>query len=300
MIKQAIHTGPCLTRGEKAFNAVNATLLFLLCLIMLYPVLFVLGRSFTSDAERALHPLRLIPHAFDWSGYKFIFFSGSNIINSYVTTIARTLIGTIVNLVVSCLLAYPLSKREYPARKALTTLIVFTMWFSGGLIPTYLLNKDLGLINSFWVYILPGAVNTYNMIILRNFFMEIPATLEESAKLDGANDFKIFLRIYLPLSSAALATIGLFYAVWHWNSWFDSMLYMNKKEMWTLQYTLRQLINSANVIDISTVGTSADTIPPADTIRMSTIIVAIVPILCVYPFLQKYFVKGLLVGAIKG
>jgi len=300
MIKQALHTGPRLSRGERVFSVFNAVLLFVLCLIMLYPVLFVLGRSVTSDAERALHPLRLIPHAFDWSGYKFIFFSGSNIINSYAITIARTLIGTFINLVVSCLLAYPISKREYPARKVLTTLIVFTMWFNGGLIPTYLLNKDLGLINSFWVYILPGAVNTYNMIILRNFFMEIPATLEESAKLDGANDFKIFLRIYLPLSYAALATIGLFYAVWHWNSWFDSMLYMNKKEMWTLQYTLRQLINSANVIDISTVGTSADTIPPADTIRMSTIIVAIVPILCVYPFLQKYFVKGLLVGAIKG
>ena len=300
MLKQSIYTGPRLTRGEKAFNAVNAALLFLLCLIMLYPVLFVLGRSVTSDAERALHPLRLIPRVFDWSGYHFIFFSGSNIINSYVTTIVRTLVGTLVNLVVSCLLAYPLSKREYPPRKALTALIVFTMWFSGGLIPSYLLNKDLGLVNSFWVYILPGAVNTYNMIILRNFFMEIPTTLEESAKLDGANDLKIFLRIYLPLSSAALATIGLFYAVWHWNSWFDSMLYMNRKEMWTLQYTLRQLINSANVIDISNVGTSVDTIPPADTIRMSTIIVAIVPILCVYPFLQKYFVKGLLVGAIKG
>lgn len=300
MINHALHNGPRLSRGEKTFSVINATVLFLLCLIMLYPVVFVFGRSFTSDAERAMYPLRLIPQQFDWSGYKFIFFSGSNIINSYATTIARTLVGTVVNLVVSCLLAYPLSKREYPPRKLLTTLIVFTMWFSGGLIPSYLLNKDLGLVNSFWVYILPCAVNTYNMIILRNFFMEVPVTLEESAKLDGANDFTVFLRIYLPLSSAALATIGLFYAVSHWNSWFDSMLYMNKKEMWTLQYTLRQLINSANVIDISTVGTSVDNIPPADTIRMSTIIVAIVPILCVYPFLQKYFVKGLLVGAVKG
>ena len=288
------------TKGEKTFLVVNDVVMVVLCAIMIYPILFVLGRSVTPEFERALNPLRLIPRTFDWSGYRFILSSGSNIINSYLTTIARTLIGTTLNIVVTTLLAYPLSKKYYPPRRALTGMIVFTMWFSGGLIPSFLLHKSLGLINNFWVYILPSMVNAFNLIIMRNFFMQIPDSLEDSAKLDGANDLHIFFRIYLPLSTASIATITLFYAVYHWNMWFDSMLYMNRKEMWTMQYTLRQLIDSATVADIATVGSAMDNIPPAETVRMSTIVIATVPILCVYPFLQKYFVKGMLVGSVKG
>ena len=289
-----------LTRGEKIFLVINNIVMVLLCAAMLYPVLFVVGRSVTPEIERALHPLRLIPSTFDWSGYKFILSSGSNIINSYMTTIMRTLIGTTLNIAVTTLLAYPLSKQYYPPRKALTALIVFTMWFSGGLIPSFLLNKSLGLLNNFWVYILPGMVNAFNLIVMRNFFSQIPDSLEESAKLDGANDLRVFFSIYLPLSTAAIATITLFYAVYHWNSWFDSMLYMNRKEMWTMQYTLRQLIDSATVTDITVVGSAMDFIPPAETVGMATIVIATLPILCVYPFLQKYFVKGMLVGSVKG
>ena len=289
-----------MTKGDKIFNVINNIIMVIICAMMIYPVLFVVGRSVTPEIERALHPLRLIPSAFDWSGYEFILSSGSNIINSYITTIMRTLIGTSLNLVFTTLLAYPLSKGYYPLRKPLTALIVFTMWFSGGLIPSFLLNKNLGLLNNFWVYILPGLVNPFNMIVLRNFFNQIPDSLEESAKLDGANDLHVFFRIYLPLSTASLATITLFYAVYHWNMWFDSMLYMNKKEMWTMQYTLRQLIDSASVTDITVVGSAMDFIPPAETVRMATIVIATVPILCVYPFLQKYFVKGMLVGSVKG
>ena len=214
-----------LTRGEKIFLVINNIVMVLLCAVMLYPVLFVVGRSVTPEIERALHPLRLIPYTFDWSGYKFILSSGSNIINSYMTTIMRTLIGTTLNIAVTTLLAYPLSKQYYPPRKALTAIIVFTMWFSGGLIPSFLLNKSLGLLNNFWVYILPGMVNAFNLIVMRNFFSQIPDSLEESAKLDGANDLRVFFSIYLPLSTASLATITLFYAVYHWNMWFDSMLW---------------------------------------------------------------------------
>lgn len=289
-----------LTRGEKIFLVINNIIMVLLCAVMIYPVLFVVGRSVTPEIERALHPLRLIPATFDWSGYKFILSSGSNIINSYITTIMRTVIGTTLNIIITMLLAYPLSKQYYPLRKPLTALIVFTMWFSGGLIPSFLLNKNLGLLNNFWVYILPSLVNAYNMIVMRNFFAQIPDSLEESAKLDGANDLRVFFSIYVPLSTASIATITLFYAVGHWNSWFDSLLYMNKKEMWTMQYTLRQLIDSATVSDITTVDASMDFIPPAETVRMATIVIATVPILCVYPFLQKYFVKGMLVGSVKG
>lgn len=289
-----------LTRSEKVFLLLNDIFMVLLCLVMLYPVLFVAGRSVTPDVERALHPLRIIPARFDWSGYTFIFSSGSNIVNSYRTTILRTLVGTTVNIFLTTLLAYPLSKRYYKPRKVLTGMIVFTMWFSGGLIPSYLLNKSLGLLNSFWVYIFPSAINAFNLIIMRNFFMQIPDSLEESAKLDGANDLQVFFRIYIPLSTASIATITLFYAVFHWNMWFDSMLYMNRKDWWTMQYTLRMLIDSANVTDVATVGSAMDNIPPAETVRMATIVVATVPILCVYPFLQKYFVKGMLVGSVKG
>ena len=267
---------------------------------MIYPVLFVLARSVTPELERALHPLRIIPSSFDFNGYVFIFSSGSNIVNSYRTTILRTLIGTAVNMALTLLLAYPLSKKYYRPRKVLTGLIVFTMWFSGGLIPSFLLNKSLGLLNSFWVYIFPCAVNPFNLMIMRNFFQQIPDSLDESAKLDGANDLRVFWSIYLPLSTASIATLTLFYAVFHWNMWFDSMLYMNRKEMWTMQYTLRQLIDSATVTDIATVGTAMDNIPPAETVRMATVVVATVPILCIYPFLQKYFVKGMLVGSVKG
>ena len=205
-----------------------------------------------------------------------------------------------MNLLLTTLMDYPLSKKYYPLRKPVTALVVFTMWFSGGLIPSYLLNKTLGLLNSFWVYIFPCAINAFNMVIMRNFFMQIPDSLEESAKLDGANDLVVFARIYIPLSTASIATITLFYAVFHWNMWFDSMLYMNRKDWWTMQYTLRMLIDSANVTDVATIGSAMDNIPPAETVRMATIVVATVPILCVYPFLQKYFVKGMLVGSVKG
>ena len=286
--------------GEHIFLFLNDLILILLCIVMIYPVLFVLARSVTPELERALHPLRIIPSSFDFTGYVFIFSSGSNIVNSYRTTILRTLIGTAVNMALTLLLAYPLSKKYYRPRKVLTGLIVFTMWFSGGLIPSFLLNKSLGLLNSFWVYIFPCAVNPFNLMIMRNFFQQIPDSLDESAKLDGANDLRVFWSIYLPLSTASIATLTLFYAVFHWNMWFDSMLYMNRKEMWTMQYTLRQLIDSATVTDIATVGTAMDNIPPAETVRMATVVVATVPILCIYPFLQKYFVKGMLVGSVKG
>ena len=156
------------------------------------------------------------------------------------------------NVAVTALLAYPLSRKYYPGRKALTKIVVFTMWFSGGMIPTFLLIKTLKLTNNFWVYILPGLVNPFNLIILRNFFMQLPPSLEESAKLDGANDFVVFTRIVLPLSKASIATIALFYAVTHWNSWYDSMLYVGDKSLWSLQYVLKQIISSASVTNMAT------------------------------------------------
>lgn len=289
-----------MSKGEKVFNVVNTIVMVLVCVVMLYPVLMVVGRSLMSDIERATHPLRLFPVKLDWSGYKFILSPNSNIGRGYLVTIGRTVVGTCLSLVVSSLLAYPLSKKEYPGRKVITALIVFTMWFSGGMIPNFLLIKSLGLVNSFWVFILPMTVSAYNMIILRNFFMQISESLEEAAKLDGAGDFTIYSRVYLPLSTAAMATIALFYAIAHWNSWFDALLYINDQKLWPMQYILRQLISSASVSDIASAAAVSDKTPAAETVKMATIVVSTVPILCVYPFLQRYFVKGVLVGSVKG
>lgn len=286
-----------ITRGERVFYFLNHVLMLLVCCIMLYPVLYVIGHSLMGDAERALHPLRLFPASIDWTGYRYVL-TASSIWNSYLVTILRTVVGTLCNVLVTALMAYPLSKKDYPARKVLTVLVTFTMWFSGGMVANFLLIRTLGLNNSFWVYILPHLVDPFNLIILRNFFMQIPDSLEESARLDGANDLTIFVRIILPLSAASIATIALFYAVFHWNTWWDSMMYVSNKDLWTIQYLLQQLIANSNVYDF-TAASSVEK-PPAEAIRMACIVVSTVPILCVYPFVQKYFVKGVLVGSIKG
>ncbi len=286
-----------ITKGERFFYFINHIFMLLVCAIMLYPIAYVIGHSLMGDAERALHPMRLFPRVLDWTGYRYVFASKS-IWNSYLITILRTVIGTLLNLLITALLAYPLSKKNFPLRKTLTALITFTMWFSGGMVANFLLIRTLKLTNNFWVYILPHLVDPFNLIILRNFFMQLPDSLEESARLDGANDFTILVKIVIPLSKASIATIALFYAVFHWNTWWDAMLYVSDKNLWTVQYLLQQLIASANVFDLSV--SSATVRPPAEAIRMASIVVATLPILCVYPFLQKYFVKGVLVGSIKG
>jgi putative aldouronate transport system permease protein len=285
---------------EQTFDVFNFTFMIVLCALMLSPVIYVGGHSLMSEFERARFPLRLFPRNLDFSGYLFIFRSGKEILTAYYMTILRTAIGTTLNVLVSAMVAYPLSKNYYPGRKAITLLFAFTMWFSGGMIPNYLVIKSLGLIDNFWVYILPGLVNPFNMLILRNFFIQIPEALEESARIEGANDIKIFTKIILPLSKAAIATIALFYAVFHWNTWFDALLYINKKELWTVQYKLQQLLKSADISALASDPSNMSAIPPAETVKMATIVIVVLPILCVYPFVQKYFIKGILIGSVKG
>ena len=289
-----------MSKGDLAFNIFNITGMILVCFVFIYPFLYVLSRSLMPEMERAVRPFALIPNSLDFSGYKLIFSKSSNVVNSYKVTIARAVVGTLMNLIFSTLSAYVISRKDYPAKNFLTFMMVFTMWFGGGLIPSYLVNRAYGLGNNFWVYIFPSLISPWNTLILRNFFMAMPESLEESAKIDGASDMTVLVRIILPLSKASLATIGLFYAVGHWNSWFDSMLYMNDNKMWTLQYVLRQVLSSASVGELVQDFGDANSKPPTELVRMATIIAATVPILCVYPFLQKYFVKGVMVGSIKG
>ena len=289
------------TRGDKVFLIVNAALMVLLCAIILYPVLFVIGRSFMLDAERAVSGLRFIPYHPSLDAYKYIFMRGSYVIRAYGNTIARTILGTALDLVFTIVFAYVLAQRRYPLHKPLTMMVVFTMWFSGGLVPNYMLIRLLHLNNSFWVYILPTLISAWNMLILRNFFMEIPAGLIESATIDGANDLQILTRVVIPTSGAAIATIGLFYAVTHWNSWFDGVMYVTDRKLWTMQVFLREIIRSAQVVDlVEPEAASRAAIPQAEMVQMATIVITALPIVCVYPFVQKYFVKGVMIGSLKG
>ena len=289
------------TRGDKFFLIINAALMVLLCAIILYPVLFVIGRSFMLDAERAVSGLRFIPYHPSLDAYKYIFMRGSYVIRAYGNTIARTILGTALDLVFTIVFAYVLAQRRYPLHKPLTMMVVFTMWFSGGLVPNYMLIRLLHLNNSFWVYILPTLISAWNMLILRNFFMEIPAGLIESATIDGANDLQILTRVVIPTSGAAIATIGLFYAVTHWNSWFDGVMYVTDRKLWTMQVFLREIIRSAQMVDlVEPEAASRAAIPQAEMVQMATIVITALPIVCVYPFVQKYFVKGVMVGSIKG
>jgi putative aldouronate transport system permease protein len=287
--------------GDRVFLIANNVFMVLVCAIMLYPILFVLGRSFMTDIERAARPLALFPKAASLSAYRFIFMRGSYIGNAYLVTIGRTVIGTGCSLFFTALCAYVLSRKEYPLRKVFTFIVVFTMWFNGGLIPNFLLIRSLHLNNNFLVYIFPVLISAWNMTIMRNFFSSISETLFESARIDGANDLVIFFRIVLPLSTASLATIGLFYAVSQWNAWFDSMMYCTDRALWTMQLFLREIIRNVQSMDLLDQTAILPMVkPPAESVQMATIVVATIPILCLYPFLQKYFVKGVMVGSLKG
>lgn len=288
------------SRGEKIFDIVNTIIMIMLCIVMLYPILYVFGRSVMPSAEKALRPFAVIPKQWTFEGYEYILASGSHIINAYGITIARTVVGTAMNTFFTAIFAYVLSKKYYPLRVPLTMAVIFTMWFNGGLIPNFLLMKSLHLKNHFMVMILPGLISAWNLLILRNFFMAIPDSLEESAKIDGANDFLILFKIIFPLSLPAIATISLFYAVHHWNAWFDALIYINDRKLWPIQVFLRELVRHANASEMLDEISREERVPPSETVVFSTIVVATLPILCVYPFIQKYFVKGVMMGSLKG
>lgn len=287
------------TRGEVVFDTANAMILLLLCAVTLYPFLYVISRSVMTDAERALRPLAIIPRTIDLSGYKFILGRHSLLITGYQVTIFRTIVGTFLSLLVEGMFAYGIAKKDYPLRIPLTMMIAFTLWFDGGLIPKFLLIKSLGLINSVWVYVIPSLMSAWNILIMRNFFAQIPASLEESAKIDGASDITVFFKIILPLSGAVLATIGLFHAVYHWNEWFSAIVYMADKKKWPAQTVLRQILDAARQSDVLE-DINPEYKPPTVTVQMATIVIVAFPIIAVYPFIQKHFTKGVMLGSIKG
>lgn len=238
----------------------------------------------------------LFPTKFDFSGYQQIA-TDPNFWGSYLNTIIRTVAGTAAGVLVTMLTAYPLAKSNLPFRRGIMMFVVFTMYFSGGMIPRYLLIKNLGLTNNFLVYILPCLITGFALIITRNFFMSIPPALEESAKIDGATNMQVLFKIFLPLSTPVMATISLWYCVHHWNAWMDNMLYVTKKSMYVLQYVLQTILTNGQTVDMDAM---ADITIHTETMKMAALVLSLIPIVCTYPFLQKYFVKGMIVGSVKG
>lgn len=288
--------------GSKAFDAINIILLCLLSFTALYPIYYLIIVSISDGYYVSRNMVYWYPMGVNFDVYKSIL-NYNYFMNAYGNTLKYTLIGTIVNLVMTVLCAYPLSRKELYGRRIFTALITFTMFFSGGLIPLFLQVTSLGLRDSMWALILPGAVSTYNMIVMRTFFQNIPDDLQESAYLDGANDFTILLRIILPLSGAMIATMTLFYAVGHWNSYFNALIYLDSREKYPLQLVLRNIVIQGSDTDmLNYAGTASDTASTVVTLnyKYAAIVVAVLPILLVYPFVQRYFVKGVMIGSLKG
>lgn len=283
--------------SSKLFNIFNYTFLILIALICLLPFINVIASSFATPAEVISKPFIIFPETFSLDAYRYIL-STPTIFRSLGVTIFVTVMGTITSMILTSMMAYALSRSYLPGRRLINFMVVFTMLFSGGMIPTFLVVNSIGLIDSLWAMILPIAVNAFNLIIMRNFFQGIPASLEESAKMDGASDFYVFRKIMLPLALPSFATISLFYAVAYWNTYMNAILYVNDSSLWPIQILLRQIVIVSSGLQAD--GMAVDIVPPAQSVKMAVIVVATVPMLIVYPFVQKYFVKGALVGSVKG
>ncbi|MBQ6240058.1 MAG: carbohydrate ABC transporter permease [Firmicutes bacterium] len=286
------------TPGEWAFDIINTIILILIIVVTLYPFVYVLFASISNPSMIASHTgLLLWPIGFDLSSYKAVL-ENPNILMGYKNTIFYVLVGTSVSLLMTILTAYVLSRKGYMLKRFLTFMAVFTMFFSGGLIPFYLQVNRLGLADTRWALIFPAAMSTYNVIVMRTAFSSIPDSLEESARIDGAQDFTILFHIVLPLSLPTVAIMVLFYGVGQWNSWFNAMVFLRNRNLYPLQLILREILILSDTSDMVT-NMVVDREMIGETIKYATIIITTVPILLVYPFLQKYFVKGMMIGAVK-
>ena len=291
------------TKTDYVFSIIIYIILIAAGICTLFPFLDVVLTSIspTEEIVKGAKKIIMIPSHPTLSHFAYIFRGQNTIVRAMGVTIFRTVVGTLLCLVVTALTAYPLSKKNLPFRNGLMKYFFFTMIFTAGMIPTFLVVRTLGLLDTFWAFILPGALNVYNMIIMRTFFMGVPEELEEAARIDGCGDFKILFQIVLPVSKPVLASIALFYAVWHWNSFFDAVLYINDRNLWPLQTLLRETLLSTSSSELmGNTGSLSDAVPPSTAIINATIVISCIPIMLVYPFLQKHFAKGVMVGSIKG
>ncbi len=288
------------SNSERLFDGLNVIGMILLMAVTLYPFMHVVFASLSEPSRLVKHTgLLLYPLGFTLEGYKLVL-SDPNVLTGYKNTLMYVVLGTGVNLVMTSIAAFTLSRRNFPINKIIFKFIVFTMFFGGGLIPNYLVVSTLGLRNSIFAIILPGAISTWNLIIMRNSFLSIPESFEESAYMDGAGDLTVLLKIILPLSKAMLAVMTLFYGIGHWNSWFSAAIYLSDKSKYPLQLFLREILIINNTQELTADVSEMDRLGIDKIIQYATIMVATLPILLLYPFLQKHFTKGVLVGGIKG
>lgn len=286
--------------GEKTFDGINVFLMSLLVVLTIYPLLYVLFSSLSNGYALMRHSgLLLYPLEFSTAAYQTVF-SNPMILRGYGNTIYLLVFGVSFQLLMTAIGAYFLSRKNVMFKKPIMMLIVFTMFFNGGLIPFYLTVQGFGLIDSRWSLILPFAINTYNMIIMRTSFANLPTSLDESARIDGAGHFTILFRIVIPLSKAVIAVIFLYYAVGVWNGWFWASKFIKTRELFPLQVILREILILNDLDEMTAGAAQQDREAVGESIRFATIVVATLPILCIYPFLQKYFVKGVMIGALKG
>ncbi|WP_033168246.1 carbohydrate ABC transporter permease [Clostridium sp. KNHs205] len=290
------------SRGTFIFDTLNTTFMIILCFLCIYPIWYVVVNSFNDAKDAMMGGIYWWPRKFSLENYLTVF-ADSSVLQAFKITVGKTLLGTAINVFFTAMVAYPLSKSNLIGRKYYMAMGTITMFFAGGMIPTFILFKQLHLLNNFLVYIIPAAFNFFNLLIFINFFREIPASLEESAKIDGAGDWKIFMRIILPLSKPVLATIALFAGVGQWNDYWGGLMYMtNRVDLEPIQTYLYRMV--AQVQSSQVAGSiSASNITASDTtstsIKLAAMVITTLPICCVYPFLQKYFVKGMMVGAVK-
>lgn len=290
--------------GDRIFDTVNAILLLLLVVVTLYPFVNMLAVSVNDANDSIKGGIYLWPRVFSWSNYAYVF-REATIFHAAWISILRTVIGTVITVFCSAMVAYTISRQEFVLRKFVSIAFVLTMYFNGGLIPNYLLIRELGMLNNFWVYIIPGIIGVFNLIIIRSFIEGLPESILESSRIDGAGEFTTFIKIVLPLTVPVLATVALFTAVWQWNSWFDVFLYNSRElNLSTLQYELMKILQNSNASTSATDGfatsqNGGNFVTPTS-IRATMTIVASLPIIIVYPFLQKYFVKGMTLGGVKG
>ena len=290
--------------AEKTFNVFNISFMLLIAIIMIYPYLNQMAISFNEGADSARGGITIIPRVFTLQNYKAIL-TNSDFLDAAVISVCKTVLNTVVATFINFSAAYGLTRKGLPYRKAITLYLMIPAYISAGVIPMYMLYRDLHIINTFWVYVFPVLYSFYNIVIIRSFIQELPASLEESAKLDGATDFKIMLKIIVPISMPVIATVALWSAVNSWNGWTDTLMYVTDKKLYTLQYLMMRLVKESEMaqqmaLQLS-MGQTAENVTKttSESVKAASLIVTTLPIIVVYPFLQKYFIKGVTLGAVK-
>lgn len=309
-VKQKEKMGILSAKAENAiFDTINTILMLIVCVITLYPFLNTIAISFNDSIDAVYGGIYLWPRVFSLKSYETILVRTTSIPHSALISALRAVLGTALSIPLSMMLAFVMTRRDYVLRGFVTKLVLFTMYVSGGLIPTFLTYRAYGLMNNFLVYILPGAISAFNVLVMRSFIDGIPYELVESAKIDGASEYRILFQIIFPLSMPVIATIGLFVSVSQWNQWFDTMLYCSSvKDLSTLQYELKKVLDTANSMTgdsvtmdaVASQATEESGRVTTQTIRAAMTVISVVPIAMIYPFLQRYFVKGMTLGAVKG